>query len=173
MIACVRFGRRELLAGLLLMVVGTATASGDEPKGKCAWRTGEKIGVGFAELCAAPSAPKGLLEESPADVAPFWMSAAPLTCSRGNKGTADCPVATSILTARSRAKDVLEPRVVALVDGEHTTDGEAFRRRDHCAAHQSEIQVAIRRDELPTPVDIGSSRVLESQRSRNQAVEKV
>lgn len=117
MIPPVRFGGREILAGLLLMVIGTATASGDEPQVKCAWRTGEKIGVAFAEICAAPSAPKGLLEESPAEVAPFWMSAAPLPCSRGNKGTTDCPVATSILSARSRAKDVLEPRTVALVDG--------------------------------------------------------
>ena len=117
MIAPVRFGWRGILAGVLLIVVGVATASADEPRAKCAWRTGEKIGVGFAEICAAPSAPKGLLEESPADVAPFWMSAAPLPCSRGNKGTADCPVATSILTARSRAKDVLEPRAVTLVDG--------------------------------------------------------
>jgi hypothetical protein len=114
----VRFGGREILAGLLLMVVGTGTASGDEPRGKCAWRTGEKLGVGFAEICTAPSAPKGLLEESPADVAPFWMSAAPLACSRGRRGRVDCPVATSILSARSRAKDALRPRSVALVDGE-------------------------------------------------------
>ena len=74
MIPPVRFGGREILGGLLLMVIGTATASGDEPQVKCAWRTGEKIGVAFAEICAAPSAPKGLLEESPAEVAPFWMS---------------------------------------------------------------------------------------------------
>ncbi len=116
--APVRFGGREILAGLLVMVVGTATASGDEPRGKCGWRTGEKLGVAFAEICTPPSAPKGLLEESPADVAPFWMSAAPLPCSRGSRDTIDCPVATSILSARSRAKDVLEPRSVAQVDGE-------------------------------------------------------
>ena len=100
------------------MVVGTATARGDEGRASCAWRTGEKLGVGFAEICTPASAPKGLLEESPAEAAPFWMSAAPLPCSRGSRGTIDCPVATSILTARSRAKDVLEPRSVALVDGE-------------------------------------------------------
>jgi len=117
MIPPVRFGGREILAGLLVMVIGTATASGDEPRANCAWRTGEKLGIAYAEICAAPSAPKGLLEESPAEVAPFWMSAAPLPCSRGSNGTIDCPVATSILSARSRAKDVLEPRTVALVDG--------------------------------------------------------
>ena len=118
MFALVRFGGREILAALLVMVVGTATASGDEARGSCAWRTGEKLGVAFAEICTPPSAPKGILEESPAEVAPFWMSAAPLPCSRGSRGTIDCPVATSILTARSRAKDALEPRSVALVDGE-------------------------------------------------------
>lgn len=117
MIPPVRFGGREALAGLLVMVIGTATARGDEPPAKCAWRTGEKLGIAFAEICVAPSAPKGLLEESPAEVAPFWMSAAPLPCSHGNDGTIHCPVATSILSARSRAKDVLEPRTVALVDG--------------------------------------------------------
>mgnify|MGYP001817316582 CR=1 FL=1 len=117
MIARVMFGAREILAGLLLVLVGTATASADETRARCAWRTGEKLGVGFAEICTPPSAPKGLLEESPAEVAPFWMSAAPLPCSRGSRGRADCPVATSILTARSRAKDVLKPRGVALVDG--------------------------------------------------------
>ena len=117
MISPVRFGGREALAGLLVMVIGTATASGDEPRDKCAWRTAEKLGIAYAEICAAPSAPKGLLEENPAEVAPFWMSAAPLPCSRGSNGTIDCPVATSILSARSRAKDVLEPRTVALVDG--------------------------------------------------------
>lgn len=109
---------RELVAGLLLIVVGTATARADEPLESCAWRTGEKLGVAFAEICTAASAPKGLLEESPADVAPFWMSAAPLPCSRRSRGTVDCPVATSILSARSRAKDVLEPRRVTLVDGD-------------------------------------------------------
>jgi len=111
------FGAREILAGLLLMVVGAATAKGDEPRAPCAWRTGEKLGIGFAEICTPTSAPKGLLEESPAEIAPFWMSAAPLPCSRGSGGTLDCPVATAILSARSRAKDVLEPRSVALVDG--------------------------------------------------------
>ncbi|MBW2509149.1 MAG: hypothetical protein JRE81_10995 [Deltaproteobacteria bacterium] len=111
------FGAREILAGLLLMVVGAATAKGDEPRAPCAWRTGEKLGIGFAEICTPTSAPKGLLEESPAEIAPFWMSAAPLPCSRGSGGTIDCPVATAILSARSRAKDVLEPRSVALVDG--------------------------------------------------------
>ena len=117
MVAPVRFGGREVLAGLLVMVVGAATARGEEPQARCAWRTGEKLGIGFAEICTPASAPKGLLEESPAEIAPFWMSAAPLPCSRGNHGTSDCPVATSILSARSRAKDVLEPRSVALVDG--------------------------------------------------------
>ncbi|MBT8464111.1 MAG: hypothetical protein KJO57_05445, partial [Deltaproteobacteria bacterium] len=75
-----RFGGREIFAGLVLMVVGAGTARGDEAQARCAWRTGEKLGVGFAEICTAPSAPKGLLEWSPAEVAPFWMSAAPLPC---------------------------------------------------------------------------------------------
>ncbi len=114
----VRLIARWILGGLLLMVVGTATASAEEPRADCAWRTGEKLGFGFAEICTPPSVPKGLLGESPdGGLAPFWMSAAPLPCSRGNHGTSDCPVATSILSARSRAKDVLEPRGVALVDG--------------------------------------------------------
>ena len=117
MFARVRFGAREILGGLLLMVIGTATAKGDEPRARCAWRTGEKLGVAFAEICTPPSVPKGLLETSPEDVAPFWMSAAPLSCSLGSGGTIDCPVATSILTARSRAKDVLEPRAVAVIEG--------------------------------------------------------
>ena len=43
------FGAREILAGLLLMVVGAATAKGDEPRAPCAWRTGEKLGIGFAD----------------------------------------------------------------------------------------------------------------------------
>jgi len=113
----VRLIARWILGGLLLMVVGTGTASGDELGAKCAWRTGEKLGVGFAEICTPSSAPTGPLEKSPAEAASFWMSAAPLPCSRGSRGTIDCPVATSILTARSRARDVLEPRSVALVDG--------------------------------------------------------
>ncbi len=117
MFARVRLGARWILGGLLLIVIGTARASGDEPQARCAWRTGEKLGIAFAEICTPPSAPKGPLGESPDDVAPFWMSAAPLPCSRGSRGTIDCPVATSILTARSRAKDVLEPRSVTLVDG--------------------------------------------------------
>ena len=118
MLPRVRFAGREILAGLLLTVIGTARASGDEPRAGCAWRTGEKLGVAFAEICTPSSAPKGLLEESPAEVAPFWMSAAPLPCSLGSRGTIDCPVTTSILSARSRAKDVLEPRAVAVIDGE-------------------------------------------------------
>ena len=118
MIARVRLGGCEILAVLLLMGIGAAGASADEPRADCAWRTGEKLGVGFAEICTPPSAPKGVLEESPAEVAPFWMSAAPLPCSRGNRGTINCPVATSILTARSRAKDVMKPRAVTLVDGQ-------------------------------------------------------
>lgn len=117
MFAPVRLGAREFLGALLVMVVAAATASAEEPPGRCAWRTGEKLGVAFAEICTPASAPKGLLEESPAEVAPFWMSAAPLPCSRGSGGTIDCPVATSILSARSRAKDALEPRSVAVVDG--------------------------------------------------------
>lgn len=117
MFPAVRFGGRAVFLGLVLMVVGAGTARGDEAQARCAWRTGEKLGVGFAEICTAPSAPKGLLEWSPAEVAPFWMSAAPLPCSRGSRGTFDCPVATSILTARSRAKDALRPRSVTLVDG--------------------------------------------------------
>ena len=114
----VRFGGCEVFAGLLLMVIGAGTARGDDPRDPCVWRTGEKLGLAFAEICTPPSAPKGVLEESPAEVAPFWMSAAPLPCSRGNRGTSDCPVATALLTARSKAKDVLVPRSVALVDAE-------------------------------------------------------
>ena len=118
MLARVRFGTGEILAGLVLMVIGTARASADGPAAGCAWRIGEKLGVAFAEICTPSSAPEGLLEESPADVSPFWMSAAPLPCSRGSHKTTDCVVTTSILSARSRAKDVLEPRAVAVVDGE-------------------------------------------------------
>jgi hypothetical protein len=118
MVARVRLGARGILGGLLLMVIGTARASGDEPRARCAWRTGEKLGIAFAEICTPPSVAKGLLVESPDDVAPFWMSAAPLPCSLGSGGTIDCPVATSILSARSRAKDVLEPRAVAVIEGE-------------------------------------------------------
>ena len=110
MFARVTLSARWILGGLLLMVVGSGTASGDEAQARCGWRTGEKLGVGFAEICTPPSAPEGPLGESAAEVASFWMSAAPLPCSRGSRGTIDCPVATSILTARSRAKDVLEPR---------------------------------------------------------------
>ncbi len=99
------------------MVIGTATAKGDEPPARCAWRTGEKLGVAFAEICTPARVPKGLLETSPDEVPPFWMSAAPLSCSLGSGGTIDCPVATSILSARSRAKDVLEPRAVAVIEG--------------------------------------------------------
>ena len=117
MISRVWLGGREILAGLLLMGIGNARASADEPRASCAWRTGEKLGVAFAEICTPSSDPEGLLEESPAEIAPFWMSAAPLPCSRGSQGTINCPVTTSILTARSRAKDVLEPRAVAVVDG--------------------------------------------------------
>ena len=118
MFARVRFGACEILGALLLMVLGTGRASGDEPQAACAWRTGEKLGVAFAEICTPASVPEGLLETGPDDVAPFWMSAAPLPCSLGSGGTIDCPVATSILSARSRAKDVLEPRAVAVIEGE-------------------------------------------------------
>ncbi|MGB5502839.1 MAG: hypothetical protein WBM75_10595 [Polyangiales bacterium] len=118
MVARVRFGAREVLGALLLMVIGTARASGDEPRAACAWRTGEKLGVAFAEICTPASVPKGVLATRSDEVAPFWMSAAPLPCSLGSGGTIDCPVATSILSARSRAKDVLEPRAVAVIDGE-------------------------------------------------------
>lgn len=111
-----RFGGRDLFA--LLLVLGTPSASRGEPPPSCVWRTGEKLGVAFAEICTPRTAPPGLLEETPSGAASFWMSAAPLACSLGAHDTVNCPVTTSILSAHSKAKDVLEPRAVAVVDGE-------------------------------------------------------